>query len=185
MDTKEMILSAARKVAQAHGYGGLNFRDLAAEVGIKAASIHYHFPGKADLGAAVARRYWQDTATELEEMGSKLPDAAACLRRYPTIFRRSLENGNRICLCSFMSAEYDDLPEAVKKEVESFANINVSWLSKTLVAAGLTDPDKTEKRARAIFAAISGAQLLARSRADITLFDELVCSYRETGFLPG
>jgi TetR/AcrR family transcriptional repressor of nem operon len=42
MDTKEMILSAARKVAQAHGYGGLNFRDLAAEVGIKAASIHYH-----------------------------------------------------------------------------------------------------------------------------------------------
>jgi TetR/AcrR family transcriptional repressor of nem operon len=73
----------------------------------------------------------------------------------------------------------------VKKEVESFANINVSWLSKTLVAAGLTDLDKIEKRACAIFAAISGAQLLARSRADITLFDELICSYRETGFLPG
>jgi TetR/AcrR family transcriptional repressor of nem operon len=185
MDTKEAILSAARMAAQAHGYGGLNFRDLAAEVGIKAASLHYHFPSKADLGAAVAKRYWQDTAAELEAMRSELPDAADCLRRYPMIFRRSLENGNRICLCSFMSAEYDDLPEAVKAEVENFANINVSWLSKTLAAAGLTDLAKSEKRARAIFAAISGAQLLARSRADIALFDELVSSYRETGFLPG
>lgn len=185
MDTKEAILSAARMAAQAHGYGGLNFRDLAAEVGIKAASLHYHFPSKADLGAAVAKRYWQDTAAELEAMRSELPDATDCLRRYPMIFRRSLENGNRICLCSFMAAEYDDLPAAVKEEVENFANINVSWLSKNLAAVGLNDLVKSEKRARAIFAAISGAQLLARSRADIALFDELVSSYRETGFLPG
>jgi len=185
MDTKEAILSAARMAAQAHGYGGLNFRDLAAEVGLKAASLHYHFPSKADLGAAVAKRYWQDTAAEFEAMRRELPDAVDCLRCYPMIFRRSLENGNRICLCSFMAAEYDDLPEAVKQEVENFANINVSWLSKTLAAAGLTDPANSEKRARAIFAAISGAQLLARSRADIALFDELVSSYRETGLLPG
>ncbi|EGH26822.1 transcriptional regulatory protein, partial [Pseudomonas amygdali pv. mori str. 301020] len=26
------------------GYNGLNFRDLAAQVGIKPASIYYHFP---------------------------------------------------------------------------------------------------------------------------------------------
>ncbi len=185
MDTKEAILSAARMASQAHGYGGLNFRDLAAEVGIKAASLHYHFPSKADLGAAVAKRYWQDIAAELATMRSALPDAADCLHRYPMIFRRSLENGNRICLCSFMAAEYDDLPDAVKEEVENFANVNVSWLSETLAAAGLTDLAKGEKRARAIFAAISGAQLLARSRADISLFDELVDSYREIGLLPG
>jgi TetR/AcrR family transcriptional repressor of nem operon len=185
MDTKETILSAARAAAQAHGYGGLNFRDLAAQVGIKAASLHYHFPTKADLGAAVAKRYWQDTAAALEAMRGEMPDAGDCLRRYPSIFRRSLENGNRMCLCSFMAAEFDDLPEAVRDEVENFANINVSWLSETLVAAGLTDPAEAEKRARAIFAAVSGAQLLARSRADITLFDELVGSYRQAGLLPG
>ena len=105
-NAKEAILLAARKAAQAHGYGGLNFRDLAAEVGIKASSIHYYFPSKADLGAAVARRYWKDIAAELETIEAKLPGATACLQHYPTIFRRSLENGNRICLCSFMAAEY-------------------------------------------------------------------------------
>ncbi len=56
MSSKEAILAAARRTAQAHGYSGLNFRDLAAEVGIKAASIYHHFPSKADLAAAVARR---------------------------------------------------------------------------------------------------------------------------------
>ena len=56
LSSKEAILAAARRTAQAHGYSGLNFRDLANEVGIKAASIYHHFPSKADLGAAVARR---------------------------------------------------------------------------------------------------------------------------------
>jgi TetR/AcrR family transcriptional repressor of nem operon len=49
-----------------------------------------------------------------------------CLRQYPHLFRRSLEKGNRLSLCSFMSAEYDDLPDAVKKEVQAFANVNVA-----------------------------------------------------------
>ena len=59
------------RIAQAHGYGGLNFRDLADDVGIKAASIYHHFPSKADLGAAVARRYWEDSAAELEAMSAE------------------------------------------------------------------------------------------------------------------
>jgi TetR/AcrR family transcriptional repressor of nem operon len=162
----------------------LNFRELADEVGIKAASIYHHFPSKADLGAAVARRYWEDTAANLDAMLAETPDPIRCLRRYPDMFRSSLESGNRMCLCSFMAAEYDDLPEAVKKEVQSFADVNVAWLSKMLSAAAVVDRGKSEARARAIFAAVSGAQLMARSRADISLFDALIDSYRVAGLLP-
>src|ERR1700688_1727940 len=100
--SREAILAAARRTAPAHGYSGLNFRDLADQVGIKAASIHYHFPSKADLGAAVARRYWEDTAAALESMLAETPDPVRCLRRYPDVFRKSLESDNRMCLCSFM-----------------------------------------------------------------------------------
>ncbi|TWB63966.1 TetR/AcrR family transcriptional regulator [Nitrospirillum viridazoti] len=183
-NSKEAILAAARQIAQAHGYGGLNYRDLAAAVGIKAASIYHHFPSKADLAAAVARRYREDTAVELEAMAAQAPNAAAALRRYPQAFRRALENDNRLCLCSFMSAEVDDLPDIVRAEVRAFADVNVAWLAKGLAAAGIVAPDKAEGRARAIFAAISGAQLMARSRADITLYDSLVDSYRAAGLLP-
>ncbi len=117
-------------------------------------------------------------------MLAETPDPVRCLRRYPDVFRRSLENGNRMCLCSFMAAEYDDLPEAVKKEVQAFADVNVAWLSKVLSAATVVNSGESEPRARAIFAAVAGAQLLARSRSDISLFDALIDSYRVAGLLP-
>lgn len=183
-NAKEAILAAARKAAQSHGYSGLNFRDLAAAVGIKSASIYYHFPSKADLGAAVARRYWEDTAAALEAMLAGADSPLECLQRYPIIFRRSLESENRLCLCSFMAAECEDLPAQVKSEVQEFAAVNVAWLSKVLLAAGLGDPSVCEERANAIFAAIAGAQLMARSRADIALFDSLLEGYRKAGLLP-
>jgi len=181
---REAILAAAKRTAQARGYAGLNFRDLADEVGIKAASIYYHFPSKADLGAAVARRYWEDTAAQLEAMLAETADPVRCLRRYPELFRKALANNNRMCLCSFMSAEVDDLPDAVKQEVRTFADVNVAWLSKLLVAARLVNSRKSEQRARAIFAAVAGAQLMARSRCDISLYDSLIEGYRAAGLLP-
>jgi len=181
---REAILAAAKRTAQARGYAGLNFRDLADEVGIKAASIYYHFPSKADLGAAVARRYWEDTAAQLESMLAETADPVRCLRRYPEVFRKALANNNRMCLCSFMSAEVDDLPDAVKQEVRTFADVNVAWLGKLLVAARLVNSRKSEQRARAIFAAVAGAQLMARSRCDISLYDSLIEGYRAAGLLP-
>jgi len=183
-NSRENILAAARRVAQAHGYSGLNFRDLAEDVGIRAASIYHHFPSKADLGAAVARRYWEDSAAALDALLAESSDTAGCLRRYPDTFRKALENDNRMCLCSYMAAEYDELPEAVKKEVQTFADVNVAWLSKVLSAAAVVSSEESERRARAIFAAVAGAQLMARSRSDILLYDALIESYRVAGLLP-
>jgi len=182
--SKDDILDAARLTAQAHGYTGLNIRALAEDVGIKAASIYYHFASKADLGAAVAERYWQETARDLHSLRESEGDAAKSLRRYPSIFRRTLENHNRLCMGSFMSAEYDDLPEPVKTEIQKFADVNVAWLSTQLEEAGVTGHAESEKRARAIFSAIAGAQLMARSRNDITLFDQLIDTYTHAGLLP-
>ena len=182
-NAKEAILEAARRMAQAHGYGGLNFRDIGAEVGIKAASIYHHFPSKADLGAAVAKRYWEDTAANLEALSAATGDPTKALQAYPGLFRRSLEEDNRVCLCSFMAAEYDDLPDAVKTEVQAFADVNVAWLAKMLSAASIS-ASQCETKARAIFAAVGGAQLMARSRADLSLFDALIASFRESGLIP-
>ena len=183
-DRREAILAAARATGQARGYGGLSFRDLAAEVGIRSASLHYHFPTKADLGAAVARRYWEDSKARLDALWEECGDPAACLARYPALFRRALVDENRMCLCGFMAAEHDDLPEAVRAEVRAFADIHVAWLLKVLRAGGpAADAGATERRARAIFAAIGGAQLMARGRADVGLYDEIIAGYHACGLL--
>ncbi|MFM0488186.1 TetR/AcrR family transcriptional regulator [Paraburkholderia graminis] len=183
-NSREQILAAATRVAGAHGYGGLNFRDIAAEVGIKAASVYHHFPSKADLGAEVAKRYWEQFSAMLAARLAASGDPIVCLREYPDTFRSALQSGNRMCLCSFMAAEYDDLPDTVKKEVQTFADVNISWLAKVLIAAGGVAKEESEERARAIYAAIAGAQLMARSRSDITIYDSVVRNYRKAGLLP-
>ena len=183
-NSKDAILAAARLVAQARGYGGLNFRDLADAVGIKAASIYYHFPSKADLGAAVAKRYRKDNADALEALAIETGDPAASLKRYPDTFRAALTNGNRMCLASFMAAEYDELPQPIRIEIQAFADVNVAWLADRLIDAELADAGHARARARAIFAAVSGAQLMARSRADLSLFDQIIANYRDAGLLP-
>ncbi|AMV48269.1 hypothetical protein ATN79_47255 [Paraburkholderia caribensis] len=77
------ILLAATPIPQAHGHNGLNVRELANDVCIKTASIYHHFASKADLGVAVARRYWENTAAALEAKFDEAADERECLRRYP------------------------------------------------------------------------------------------------------
>lgn len=182
--SKEKILLEATRIAQAHGYNGLNVRYLASAVGIKAASVYHHFASKADLGAAVARRYWEDSEVTLHTIQEASDSPLECLRRYPETFRKALNHDNRICLCSFMAAETDDLPDEIKKEVRKFADVNIAWLKRMLLASA-TIPDKEcESRAKAIFSAVAGAQLIARSRSDIALYDQLIAGYSSAGLLP-
>jgi AcrR family transcriptional regulator len=56
-DMKTEIMDAAERRMQAGGFGGFSFREIAADVGIKSSSVHYHFPTKEDLAAAVIRRW--------------------------------------------------------------------------------------------------------------------------------
>jgi TetR/AcrR family transcriptional repressor of nem operon len=104
---EKTILAADRRTAQAHGYGGLSFRDLAAEVRIKSASIYHYFPSKADLGAAVARLYREDSVAALALLVDA-PNPADALRisRYVS---QGADMKTAYARAVVMAAEYDDL----------------------------------------------------------------------------
>lgn len=184
-DKREEILAVARATAQSHGYNGLSFRELAKAVGVKSATVHYYFPTKGDLGAALARRYREDAAAKLEEFRQKSSSPAECLRRYTDIFRLALSHDSRMCMCAAMAAEADDLPEPVKAEVKAFTELNVDWIAKRLAEADPgADAKSNQQKALAIFAAIGGAQLAARARADISVYDTIIDGYRAAGLIP-
>lgn len=184
-DTRGVILAAAMPIVQARGYNGLSFRELAKVVGIKSASIHYHFPSKADLGVALVRRYREQVGDGFRAISEHVPDLGACLNAYVRGFRQTLENGNRMCLCGLLGAEYDELPDAVKDEIKGFVEDNVTWVAGMISASRSVSRENARSRALAIYAALSGAQLIARSSGDITVFDVATQSYGSSGLLSG
>ncbi len=189
-DTRQKILEAARLTVQSRGYAGLSFRELAKDVGIKSASIHYYFPSKGDLGAVLAQKYTEDMAGYLEGLLDGTLDRETCLKRYTDVFRTTLRNDNRMCLGGMMAAEHDEVPAEVQVEVVKFGEMNVRWLARALALP--TSPRKKtpaasaalETQALAIFAAIHGAQLVARSRGDVAVYDAIVAAYRASGLIP-
>lgn len=182
-DTRERIMKAARLTVQALGYSGLSFRELAKDVGIKSASIHYYFATKAELGAALARDYTDFYAVYLDSLLSQGLDTAACLSRYTDMFADTLRLDNRMCLAGILSAERNELPEEIRTEVMKFGEMNERWLAGVL-AHGNTGAPAQQHRARAIFSAVSGAQLIAHSRGDVSVYDDIIAAYRTSGLIP-
>lgn len=183
-DTRELIMTSARKMVQARGYNALSFRDLADSVGVKSASVHYHFPTKGDLAAALARRYTEDGIAWLDALLAEGLDYRTCLQRYVGIFRLALEDGNRMCLCGIMAAEHEDLPPLVRAEVAGFTNANVAWLTRLLAEQRPgTGAALAQSRGAAIYAAVAGAQLVARGRGDIAVYDAIMGAFADTGLL--
>ncbi|CAN5168138.1 TetR/AcrR family transcriptional regulator [soil metagenome] len=183
-DMREKIMGAGRRMVQAHGYSGLSFRELAKEVGVKSASIHYHFPAKADLGAALARRYTEDAVAYFDGLLESPGDAASRLRGYAGVYRAALTSDNRMCMVGFMAAEYDELPPEVRVEVDRFTDANVEFLMRALARRARERPDHLRARAMAVYAAVTGAQLIARGRGDIAVFDASIEAYRAAGLTP-
>ncbi len=180
LDTRQAIMDAGQAVVQARGYNALSFRELAKTVGIKSASIHYHFPTKGDLGAALAKRYTQTAAVAFEHFLAVAPDAPTRMRRYTEVFRAALVDDNRMCLVGIMAAEKADMPPEVMVEIEAFIALNVTWLSQVL---GLTGPEAGQK-ALAVLSAVNGAQLMARGGGDVAIYDRTIAAYRSAGLFP-
>lgn len=180
------ILDAAERITRTVGYNGLSFRDVAAAVGIKSASVHYHFPTKAELTAMLVRRYTDRIIGYLAPIDLD-GGTAAVFDAYIAAFRSSLEQQGRMCLGGMLAAETDALPEEVRAEVRRFVDTNVSWLARAIVAAsgGSADPDAAVSQGRAIFAALEGAMLIARGIGDIAQFDAMAAEYRRVGLIPG
>ena len=82
-DTATKILDVAERLVQARGFNGFSYADVADELGISKAALHYHFPGKAELGEALMERYAARFARALIDVDAREPrgllEAAALL----------------------------------------------------------------------------------------------------------
>lgn len=172
-DTRENLMDAAESRIRAGGYHSMSFRDLADDLGIKSASVHYHFKQKEDLGIALVERYSERFFDGLEALlGSGMPPLEAFARAYRNAYEASLKG----CLCGMLGAETLGLPEPVAAVVRNFMDANMQWLIGVLPD---DIPANARKQAAAqVLASLQGGMMLAVSMDDPSMLDDIVDGLR-------
>jgi len=178
METRTALLNSAEKACRSRGYNGFSYADLSKEVGIRKASIHHHFPAKADLAYAVLERYTENFFAKLEEIEANEQTAGKQLKAYVEAYRDALDGGESVCLCVAFSAGRENLSEPVLIRLNLFHMDSIAWL-KRVFKRGKNDGtinavDDITDEASACLATMEGAQLMARAAKVPGLFDHAV-----------
>jgi TetR/AcrR family transcriptional regulator, transcriptional repressor for nem operon len=126
------ILEAAEIRIRRGGFEAVSYRDLAADVGIKSASVHYHFPQKALLGAAVIDRYSDKLAAALGPVDLTQATVEEHLQRLCDCYRAAVQHDGMICLGCMLGAESKDLPDAVSAAASRFFKRLLDWIESAL-----------------------------------------------------
>ena len=172
-DTASQILDVAERLVQIRGFNGFSYADIASELGISKASLHYHFAGKAELGQALVARYAARFAEALEAIDERGDDAVAKLEAYASIYAEVLRNG-RMCLCGMLAAEYDTLPKPMRKAIIGFFDDSEAWLTDVLEQGkeegSLSLDGRARDGAQTIVSGLEGALLVARPYGDVDRF---------------
>ncbi len=161
MSIREKILDAAEARMRAVGYNATSFRDVASDVGVKSASVHYHFPQKEDLGAALMERYTKRQFETLEAATDGISDPAARVEALITLHSDAFAEGERICLCAMLSAESISLPNKVAEATQRFLDGSLAWLRNSFSG----DP-RADTRAESILAILQGALIISGATRD-------------------
>jgi TetR/AcrR family transcriptional repressor of nem operon len=176
LDTSQRILDTAERLVQTRGFNGFSYADIASALALTKASLHYHFPTKAELGKRLIVRYEAAFLRSLEEIDRTGIDPRDKLRRYAKIYADVLRD-DRMCLCGMLAAEYATLPKPMKEEMRHFFDENERWLARVLeegrAAGNLRFTGPAVDIARALVGTLEGGMMLARSYGEVARLETI------------
>jgi TetR/AcrR family transcriptional regulator, transcriptional repressor for nem operon len=175
-DTRRELLDLAETLVRTRGYNGFSYRDLAEQIGIKTASIHYHFPTKGDLGQALIENEREVFARNLAQLDAAEKDPRRRLERFIQLFQATtIGCDNRMCMGAVLAVEQETLPDAVGEAVRRLFAENEKWLAKLLEEGRKTRQFRfkgsADAAARILFSSLEGALLIARAFHDTGRFE--------------
>src|ERR671939_1608366 len=90
-DRRQALVAAAYQRIAADGFEGLRTRDVAADVGVNVATLHYYFPTKEALIRSVVGRAMQRFVATMPGQGSALDQLRGHLRALADLLKADHE----------------------------------------------------------------------------------------------
>lgn len=174
-DVRTRLLNTAQRLVQTRGHNGFSFRDLSRHVGIRTASIHYHFPTKTDLAVTLVHRYREALAEAMADIAVRKATLSERLDATVRLYTDTLDNGSRICVCAALAGEYLSLPREVQGELRRLITDSERWIERFLmegrVRGEIPKDSDPQALARLWYAALQGALLVSRAASPEILHD--------------
>ncbi|WP_371225441.1 TetR/AcrR family transcriptional regulator [Roseovarius sp. 2305UL8-3] len=181
-DTRTRVMDLAEDHLRRKGADGVSYADLSKGIGIRKASIHYHFPAKSDLLSAVMARYGAAVLGRLDDTW-RLPHAAHRVEAFLDLYREALDEGSRLCLCVAYSVAQDHLHPDTQAEIARFREAVITWLMSVFEAGrkdgSIEGVGDLSSEAAAALALAEGAQIAARLRGSVHPFDQATRGLRD------
>ena len=181
--TREALLDAAAALLQDVGWASFSFRDLAERVGIRAPSIHYHFPTKADLGIALVGRMREQRHEHEAELTHRFPNPRDRLLALGKLIEDEICRGQKSCPIYAFQAEFSILPPAVQKLVRAWIDDCVAglarWLEEGRQRGVLSFSGPAAQQALVVWAVLQQGTQLHRTHPDMSyglLIQQLVAT---------
>lgn len=129
MTTRETIIETADQLIRSNGFNAFSFKDISNKIGIKTASIHYHFPTKSDLGVATIKEH----AVRFEQLKRELTDKSPLmkLREFLSVYAQ-IKSENKICLVGSLATDLNTVDENIQHELKTFAEGILLWVTEIL-----------------------------------------------------
>lgn len=175
--TADRVLDIAEALVQTRGYNAFSYADISRAVGVRKASLHHHYPTKADLGLALVTRYHAAFMGALGDIDAKSEAAPRRLERYTELYGSVLRRG-RMCMCGMLAADVATLPKPMRESIAGFFADNEQWLMRVLAEGkkrGEIAFEGTPSSMASFFvSSLEGAMLVARGSGNPEPFDDVV-----------
>jgi TetR/AcrR family transcriptional repressor of nem operon len=146
-------------------------------VNISKASIHHHFPSKADLVRTVVELYRAEAREGLALLDRQLDDPLQELNAYVDYWSSCIAGGtSSFCICAMLAAEAPMIPAEIAEEVRGHFEDLSGWLAVTWRRVRLrasASAGSAADEAKAFMSSVHGAMLAARGFGDAATFAAL------------
>ena len=131
-NTQRTILNLAESLLQEKGFNGFSYAHIAAELNVKNAAVHYHFPTKEALACAVVKRYRDRFQLWINNARVKDLPPEKKLDWFFGIYTSMRADNGKVCLVGSLEAEFNSIPELLQKETKAMNIELLNWLQSTL-----------------------------------------------------
>lgn len=171
---RRKILQLSQDVMREKGYGGFSYADIASQLKVKNAAIHYHFPSKENLRVALLQRERRRFKKWIARNSIQEMDAWGKPDWFLSIYEHYSQGGTRVCYLGALESNFDALPIDLQTEAKGLNSDLLTWLTQLMetgqASAAFEFFGNPQAKAILLLSSLQGAVQIARVTSPSSFF---------------